>query len=619
MRETKFIEQNQEKWSEFESMLRTDQRDPERLNDLFIQITDDLSYARTFYPNRSVRMYLNSLAQRVFHNVYRGKRFPASRLRRFWTDELPRIMWESRWALLLAFGIFALAFAIGVVSSIINPDFARVILGDGYVEMTLSNIENDDPMAVYKEHGPLGMSVGIALNNLFVALRVAIFGVLASIGTVFMLLYNGIMVGAFQYFFIERGLFWESFLTIWIHGTLEISAIVIAGAAGLVAGSGLLFPGTYTRNQAFQLSMRRGLKIFIGLIPIFILAAFFEGFLTRYTGTPAVVRGAFIFSSLAFVLWYFVWLPWHKARRGDFRAGALEKELPPDRPDAIDFAAIKNAGEILSDVFTVLRRHPRTVVFGLFGFTILFALPAFWLSPDAPASTFEFNVGWLGVLNGVEQMFGHYQMNWLFYLQIGLFVALALAAFRAMLQEMPEDMREAYAGGNWTLAALVLILPMPFFIWLFRLDASFFTWLLMLFVYPFLALWSAVLFFETYNPFTALGRAFSLFRFGEALLLGFLTINLGVLLYWFLDSQIWDIVMRFFSWLVPAGGDNMRNFVAIATTVAAGVVTYFALLMLMLGGALQYFSGREVTDAAHLRDGIEQIGTARQIRGLARE
>ena len=102
MKETKFIEQNKEKWADFEEMLHEKRHDPEQLNDLFIQITDDLSYARTFYPNRSVRMYLNTLAQRVFHNIYRGKRFPAERLRRFWTDELPQLFWEERRALLLS-------------------------------------------------------------------------------------------------------------------------------------------------------------------------------------------------------------------------------------------------------------------------------------------------------------------------------------------------------------------------------------------------------------------------------------------------------------------------------------------------------------------------------------
>lgn len=619
MKETKFIEQNKDKWAEFETLLRDNQRDPERLNDLFIQITDDLSYARTFYPNRSVRIYLNSLAQRVFHNVYRGKRFPASRFRRFWTDDLPRVMWESRMALLLAFSIFVLAFAIGVISSILNPDFARIILGDDYVEMTLTNIQNNDPMAVYKENAPLGMSVGIAANNLFVALRVAIFGVLASIGTVFMLLYNGIMVGAFQYFFIERGLFWESFLTIWIHGTLEISAIIIAGAAGLVAGSGLLFPGTYRRAQAFQLSMRKGLKIFIGLIPVFILAAFFEGFLTRYTQTPGFIRGLFILCSLFFVLWYFVWLPWHKARSGAFSGEESGKQLPPDRPDAINFRAIKNAGEILADTFTILSRHPRTTLFGLLGATALFLLPAFLLSPDIPAETFSFSGSWLGVLDGVDEMMGTDKMPWLFAAQMVICMLIAMAAFRAVRQEMPADLSAEYSGVNPWLSALVLLAPMPFFLWVFRIDANMLTWLLIWFVYPFLALWSAVISFETLNPLNALGRTFSLIRWGEAILLGFLVSSLGVLLYWFLDSEIWDMVLRFFSWLVPSGENNMRNFTVIATAISAGIVTYFMLLALLLGGALQYFSGREVNDAAQLREDINRIGTARQIRGLTRE
>ena len=76
---------------------------------------------------------------------------------------------------------------------------------------------------------------------------------------------------------IKKGLFVESFLTIWIHGTLEISAIIIAGAAGLTMGKGLVFPGTFRRIQAFQRSARRGLKIMVGIFPIFVVAGFIEG------------------------------------------------------------------------------------------------------------------------------------------------------------------------------------------------------------------------------------------------------------------------------------------------------------------------------------------------------
>lgn len=622
MKETKFIGQNKEKWAGFEEMFRENRRDPDQLNNLFVQITDDLSYARTFYPNRSVRMYLNTLAQRIFHNIYRGKRLPVERLRRFWTDELPQLFWQERQALLLAFCIFALAFSIGVVSSIIEPEFARVILGDGYVEMTVRNIESGDPMAVYKDSAPGGMSVSIAARNLFVAFQTAISGVLASIGTVFIMLINGIMVGAFQYFFIEKGVFWESFLTIWIHGTLEISAIIIAGSAGLVAGSGLLFPGTYTRGQAFQISVRRGLKMFFGIVPIILLAAFFEGFFTRYTETPDFVRAAFILTSLAFVLWYFVWLPRHKARMGGFQEPVRDKEIPPERMHVIDFNTIKNAGEIFSDTFSLLRRHPKMALWGGLGASVLFTAWAFGLSiedatdvfyyPDIPFWPFD-------ILLGIGQFFQNDTAPFLFYIQIALLTALTIAAFRALEQEMDAETRPLFSRRRMLLAALPLVLPILGFAGVISLWDDGLAYPVGMIAFPFLALWSAVIYFETLNPLNALLRTFWLMRWGQGLVLGFLTVTLQVLLYMFLDFPVWEWVLELFSWLVPQKEGAIQTYVSVATTGAAGILLYFIYLMTILCGGLQYFSSREITDAASLFEGIENVGAARQIRGLARE
>lgn len=622
MKETKFIEQNREKWADFEQMLREDRRDPEKLNDLFIQITDDLSYARTFYPNRSVRVFLNSLAQQVFHNIYRGRRFPAERLRLFWTDELPRIMWESRKALLLSFALFVLSFGIGVVSSMINPDFARIILGDSYVDMTLANIENGDPMAVYKDSGPLGSTVGITANNLFVALRTAIFGVLASIGTVFIMLYNGVMVGAFQYFFVEQGVFWESFLTIWIHGTLEISAIIIAGAAGLVAGSGLLFPGTYRRTQAFQITMRRGLKIFIGIVPIIMLAGFFEGFLTRYTETPTFIRAAFILTSLFFVLWYFVWLPWYKAKNGNFKAVALDKELPPSREHAIDFQSIKTVGEVYSDAFTVLSRHPRTTLLGLFATTAAFAAWSFGLSKTTSAQTFVFpeTEYWpFDILNSLGQFFQNEHILGLYFFQIFLMAGVSVAAFRALEQEMDGLQRLSFSPARALMAGLPLCLLMPGFAFGLESMSTMLGILISWGAFPFLAIWSAVIYFETLNPFYALSRAFKLMRWSPAMGLGLLAGALNLLFFMFLESPIWDMTIELFSWLVPPAEGAMAAYSTIATTCAAAVMLYFFFLLVILSGGLQYFSFKEVADASNLRDELEQVGKTRKIRGLARE
>jgi uncharacterized membrane protein SpoIIM required for sporulation len=622
MKETTFIEQNREKWAEFETLLREDRKDPEKLNDLFIQVTDDLSYARTFYPNRSVRVFLNALAQRVFHNIYRGRRFPMERLRLFWTDELPRMMWESRQALLLSFTLFVLSFGIGVVSSIINPDFARIILGDGYVDMTLTNIENGDPMAVYKDMGPLGMTAGITANNLFVALRTAIFGVLASIGTVFILIYNGIMVGAFQYFFVEQGVFWESFLTIWIHGTLEISAIIIAGAAGLVAGSGLLFPGTYRRVQAFQLSMRRGLKIFIGIVPIIILAGFFESFLTRFTETPDPIRAAFIFTSLLFVLWYFVWLPWHKHRTGAFSPISPDKELPPTPSNALSFNQIKTVGEVLSDVFTVLSRHPRTTLFGLFATTAAFAGWAFGWSDKSAADTFLFTdiPYWpLDTLGSLGDFFSREHPGGLYFIQLLLLAGIVLAAFRALDQERPTAEQRAFSLTKDGFTVLALLALIPGFGASLELLSQFFGVMVSWILFPFLSLWTAVIYFETANPLKALVRTFRIIRWVPAVGIGLLAGTLNLLFFMFLESPIWDMTLELFSWFVPPAEGAMAAFTTISTTCAAGILMYFFFLITILCGGLQYFSFREIADAGSLRQQLEQVGQTRKIRGLARE
>ncbi|MEM8907070.1 MAG: stage II sporulation protein M [Bacteroidota bacterium] len=412
MRETSFIKQNKEKWQEFEQILAQKNKDPDQLNELFIQITDDLSYSRTFYPNRSVRVYLNNLAQQIFYRIYRNKKTKLGRLFSFWTDELPQLVYESRTAFRTSLLIFLSALAIGALSSAMDPEFPRVILGDQYVDMTLANIESGDPMAVYKEKGQFGMSLGITANNLFVAFLTFVLGALFAVGSAAILLQNGIMVGAFQYFFYEQGIFWESFLTIWTHGTLEISAIIIAGAAGLTMGRGLVFPGTLTRLQAFQISARRGLKIMLGITPIFVLAGFIEGYLTRYTETPDIVRLLFILICLLFILFYFLWYPWYKARLG-FTKHIQDTELPPSRLLPIDFQSIKSSGEIFADAFIFIKKQFVWISGSALGLAGAYCLLLALLSQEGPLELFVYPSNLFGAIQTINQYFIHESLAWL--------------------------------------------------------------------------------------------------------------------------------------------------------------------------------------------------------------
>ncbi|SEL40402.1 Uncharacterized membrane protein SpoIIM, required for sporulation [Aquimarina amphilecti] len=310
MREAAFVKQNKDKWLKFESVLLNNaQITPDELSSLYIEITDHLSYARTFYPSSQTFNYLNGLASNAHQKIYKTKKEKKNRFYSFWVKEFPLEFYNYQRQLLIAFLISALFTAIGVYSSATDGAFVRSILGDGYVNMTLENIENGDPMAVYKKMEETDMFLGITINNIRVALNCFILGILLGIGTIYMLMQNFIMLGSFQYFFYEKGLLWESARTIWIHGTIEISVIIIAGCAGLVVGNSILFPKTYTRLTSFVRGIKAGLKIVISTVPFFIIAGFLEGFVTRHTEMPDWLAIFIIATSLGLILFYYVIYP----------------------------------------------------------------------------------------------------------------------------------------------------------------------------------------------------------------------------------------------------------------------------------------------------------------------
>lgn len=307
MREALFIKRNQEKWQAIEQQPT---KDPDELTNRFIELTDDLSYARTFYPDSTVTRYLNGLAAQMHRGLMQNKRDDRNRFVSFWTHELPTLFYHSQRLLLVSFVVFLVASGLGWLSQANDPTFVRLILGDEYVNMTLENIKKGDPLGVYGTSDQATMFLQITLNNIDVSFRAFIMGVFASFGTIAMLFYNGVMLGAFQEFFNERGLLLDSVLKIWIHGTLELSAIVIAGCAGLTLGNSLLFPGTFSRLESFKRGAKQGLKIIIGLVPIFIVAGFLESFITRLT-LPPVVSAGIILVSAGFIIWYFILYPIH--------------------------------------------------------------------------------------------------------------------------------------------------------------------------------------------------------------------------------------------------------------------------------------------------------------------
>lgn len=311
MKEVVFINKNKDRWSAFEKFLNGSKGiHPDELAEHYIQLTDDLAYVQTFYPKSNLVNYLNTLASRAHQTIYGNKKEQKSRFVDFFRYEVPLAIRQSHRQLFYSLIIFVVAITLGFMSSLLDDSFANLILGDRYVNMTLDNIENEDPMAVYKGHSQGAMFLMIGSNNIRVAIYAYLLGIFASLVTGYILFTNGVMVGAFQHFFIKKGLFWISFSTIFIHGALELSAIVIAGGAGLVVGNSWMFPGTYSRRVALMAGVKRSIKIMIALIPVFVVAALLESYVTRhYMELGNVGRIIIIVLSFAFIIWYFILYP----------------------------------------------------------------------------------------------------------------------------------------------------------------------------------------------------------------------------------------------------------------------------------------------------------------------
>jgi uncharacterized membrane protein SpoIIM required for sporulation len=306
VREGLFIKKNIDKWKEYQYQ---ETNDPDEMAQRFTELVNDLGYSKTFYPHSKVTQYLNGLASRIYLNIYKNKREQTSRFWHFWKTELPLTVRKHHFTIMTAFLIFTGFAIMAAFSSAHDESFVRGVLGDDYVEMTEENIAKGDPFGVYKHTSQLNMFAYIAVNNIYVSFRVFVMGFILGLGTIKEMFINGVMIGSFQYYFFSKGLGLASVLVIWIHGTLEISSIILAGAAGLIVGNSILFPGTHKRMHSLRKGTKDGLKIMIGIVPILLVAAALEGFVTRYSSMPRWLSVSILLASFTFIVWYFVIYP----------------------------------------------------------------------------------------------------------------------------------------------------------------------------------------------------------------------------------------------------------------------------------------------------------------------
>ena len=447
MKETSFIEQNKEKWSRFEELYSSTKNNPEELSNLYMDMTEDLSYAQTFYKRRTVRVYLNQLAQRIFTGVHKQKGESLKKLLTVWKVSLPLEIYRSRKSLFFALIAFLLYALIGVITTHFNPDFPRIVMGDAYVDMTISNIEKGNPLMVYEDESQLSMFIMITTNNMKVAFLTFFAGFFFTVLTHVLLFYNGVMLGAFQYFFHTKGLLVTTFLGIWIHGAFEISAIVLAGGAGITAGNGWLFPRSYTRMQSLQLSTKRGLKIMMSLVPFIIAAGFLESYVTHnYQNLPEWSKWTLILLSFGLIVFYYIIYPMYVARKYPHLVDDEATYKFPEKTK-FQFFRMRSTGELITDTFQLYRSQFQK--FATINFLLILPLAALliWMQDinHYASMTAEHWYDWQAQL---QIMFGYKFENGLDWIAAGcwsiLFAGLFCSVFWAV-----KTMNEAFSFGSF--------------------------------------------------------------------------------------------------------------------------------------------------------------------------
>ncbi len=608
MRETKFIEQNKEKWTKFEKVLESKKKDPDELSELFIEVTDDLSYARTFYPNRSVTVFLNGLAQKIFQKLNGVKYVKKNRFVQFWVEELPHSVYMARKELLLSLVVFLLAALIGAVSTAYDPHFSRQILGEGYVNMTIDNIKKGDPMAVYKDHSDVDMFLGITINNVRVAFFTFLLGVFFSVGSIAFILYNGVMLGTFQYFFYQHGLLGASALTIWQHGTLEIASIVIAGGAGITLGKGLVFPTTYSRGQSFFLSAQSGVRVLLGIVPILVIAALIESFYTRFTDSPFWIRLMVIIISFVFLLWYFVWYPYRKSKNG-FDKSFEEEKIFSFPKHVINFTEVKSAAQIVADTFTLYARYASKI----FKFSLVLALISvvliYFFGEDMYGDSRHFD--WpADFFFGFRYLFDYNGYPVLFLMNSTVFVLNAFVVFYLIQSEEEKSIPQSFLKYLFSKAFFqkgfipILLIQLLLGLLLFETGLPV---VLYLFLSPIVTL---IQFLIYKRGFKGIAKTFFIVKqaFGKMLLVYLCVFVLGIILYLLASSPLMGLYVGFFTM-------NFNVDFALLTMIVNGIwllIEFICLYMVMalfaISSGILFYTKQEIGEAGDLNRKIKNFG-----------
>jgi len=253
-----------------------DHKDLQELGLLYRQTASDLAIAREDITSSQLAAYLNSLLGRTHNLIYMGNKPKVAGIVRFYSETYPRIFRELWPQTLLAFAIFAVTGLAAFILTMRDPTFAHRLLGTHMMETIEKREMWTHSIVTIK---PLAAS-SIMTNNLSVAFATFASGITGGVGTVWMMVLNGLLIGVIGAATLQAGMAGQLWTFVVPHGVLELPAIFIAGGAGFEIARGMLFPGLLPRRESLARAGGRAAQLLLGTIPMLIVAGVIEGFLS---------------------------------------------------------------------------------------------------------------------------------------------------------------------------------------------------------------------------------------------------------------------------------------------------------------------------------------------------
>lgn len=301
LKSAQFRRERERSWRELEALLETmgtggprnlDEEDLARLPTLYRSAASSLSVARAISLDRNLLDYLTSLVSRAYVAVYGTRRRAGEALARFLTRDFPRLVRRHAGAVVVAIGMLCLGIWTGFSLTLADSErywsFVPQELAQGR-DPASSTDELREKLYSGGEVGRLGaFATMLFTHNARVGLACFALGFAAGAPVVFLVFWNGLLLGAMGALYASRGLGMEFFAWVMPHGVTELLAVCLCAAGGLIVARSLLFPGEVTRMESLKRRGREGALIAMGAVALFLVAGLIEGIFRQLVGAPAV-------------------------------------------------------------------------------------------------------------------------------------------------------------------------------------------------------------------------------------------------------------------------------------------------------------------------------------------